>query len=822
MYKKSAVIICFLFLILSGALFVYVLTTGVQKPSYDGFGCGMEHKGDYYYVDGGNDGMRFFVLDKFGNVLSIYTAADIKTVDLCDDGERIFVLQEDEMRVDETGRYRSYRLREFTEGLLPVGTTAAFELHAGEQAVDVNIENGLINISAISSDGKTAEVYSLELEELMELGDAEREARNAALEAGDPEPQTEAVGADSILLVNSDKGRIFVDAAYREGILYKRCDQDEPRGIFLMNEDMKKAVENVQLSFGQSITLSGSLTIYWVAGTALILVFFILSFLAFANRRRLVYTGLLVEVIFVAMLLVFFVGYSRQSSEVRKQSRREYADNALSWLSSQMGTIDSWAKGSTGKGWFDSIAYRGAQGTMHDFVLQDGNRSIFYNAFVLRISDGIIICSADGRAREKASDLYGDNELWSSLKTSSSSISTAELGITGRGFAAKALKQGGSRSDYALVGIINDSTSGAPIYEQAGLLRNLLLIFVVGSAVLFLILWLQAADMRHFEKALAAVATRGGENSKKRGKVTGHDLDHMWNSLGEINKKIEKIDYARFQIYEAYYRFAPRNIEKILQKNSIFEVQSGDTAVVNGTLAYVGSNRSVQADQRIAQLNRLLDFVTMDREREAIVVGENDGLAVTELLFLEDANYTQDFAVSLIRSEQEKNRQKTDMSVLLYYGSYTYGIAGTDSQSMPFLIAAESRELSRLAEWFYTLNVYAVVTAEVKDREPAAYDTRYIGFVRLSGSGRELKLFEVLDACPKRERQAKLDDRDRFSEALALFYQKDYYIARNAFSDILKRNPTDEMARWYLFESERLLDKGAAAGEHAGALYADN
>ena len=822
MYKKSAIIICILFLIISGALFVYVLTKGVQKPSYDGFGTGMEHNGDYYYVDGGSDGMRFFVLDRFGNVDSLYTAAGIKTVDLCDDGERIFVLQEDEVRTDETGRYRSYRLREFTEGLLPVGTTAAFELHASEQAVDVNIENGLINISALSADGKTAEVYSLELEELMELGDAEREAKNAALEAGDPEPETEAVSADSILLVNSDKGRIFVDAAYREGILYKRCDEDEARGIFLPNEDLKKAVERAQLTLGQSIALSGSLAIYWVAGTLLILVFVIMSFLAFSNRRRLVYTGLLVEVIFVAMLLVFFVGYSKQSAEVKKQARRDYADNAIDWLASQMGTIDSWAKGSTGKAWFDSIAYRGAQSTMHDFVLQDGNRAIFYNAFVLRLKDGIIVCSADGRAREKASDLYGDNELWENLQTSSNSMSTAELGVTGRGFAAKALKQGGSRSDYALVAIINDNTSGTSFYEQADLVKNLLLIYVVGSAVLFLILWLQASDMRRFENALAAVATRGGENSKKRGKITGHDMDHMWNSLGEINKKIEKIDYSRYQIYEAYYRFAPRNIEKILQKNSIFEVNSGDSAEISGTLAYVGTNRRVQADQRIAQLNRLLDFMAQNREREAIIVGESEGLAVTELLFLEDANYSQDFAVNLIRSEQEKNRQKSDMSVLLYYGSYTYGIAGTESESLPFLLAAESHELSRLAEWFYTLNVHAVVTADVKDREPDVYDTRYIGFVRLSGSGRELKLFEVLDACPKRERQAKLDDRDRFSEALALFYQKDYYIARNAFSDILKRNPTDEIARWYLFESERLLDEGAAAGEHAGALYADN
>ena len=79
----------------------------------------------------------------------------------------------------------------------------------------------------------------------------------------------------------------------------------------------------------------------------------------------------------------------------------------------------------------------------------------------------------------------------------------------------------------------------------------------------------------------------------------------------------------------------------------------------------------------------------------------------------------------------------------------------------------------------------------------------------------------MLDACPKAERQAKLDDLETFEKGLELFYKRDYYIARNTFSDILKRNPQDEIVRWYLFESERLLDLSPGPNDAVGALHLD-
>ena len=67
----------------------------------------------------------------------------------------------------------------------------------------------------------------------------------------------------------------------------------------------------------------------------------------------------------------------------------------------------------------------------------------------------------------------------------------------------------------------------------------------------------------------------------------------------------------------------------------------------------------------------------------------------------------------------------------------------------------------------------------------------------------EIGMWTIPTKNENRPSSITLDD-----EALKLFYQSDYYMARNAFSELLKTNSTDELVRWYLFESERLLNQG--------------
>ena len=45
-------------------------------------------------------------------------------------------------------------------------------------------------------------------------------------------------------------------------------------------------------------------------------------------------------------------------------------------------------------------------------------------------------------------------------------------------------------------------------------------------------------------------------------------------------------------------------------------------------------------------------------------------------------------------------------------------------------------------------------------------------------------------------------------------YEKDFYIARTKFSDILKESPEDSLVRWYVFEADRYLNESTDDEEY--------
>lgn len=88
-------------------------------------------------------------------------------------------------------------------------------------------------------------------------------------------------------------------------------------------------------------------------------------------------------------------------------------------------------------------------------------------------------------------------------------------------------------------------------------------------------------------------------------------------------------------------------------------------------------------------------------------------------------------------------------------------------------------------------------------KEPCV--SRYIGFVSSPDGKYTFKIHQVLTPYSDMERTAYLSYNSKFQEGINLFYQNDFYLARNAFSAILKINPKDGIARWYLFASEHFF-----------------
>ena len=109
-----------------------------------------------------------------------------------------------------------------------------------------------------------------------------------------------------------------------------------------------------------------------------------------------------------------------------------------------------------------------------------------------------------------------------------------------------------------------------------------------------------------------------------------------------------------------------------------------------------------------------------------------------------------------------------------------------------------------------------MVTGAVVEHEHCG-DTRYIGFI-VAGDRVRIDLYEVLSGSSARVKEAKKKLAASFEAALKLFYAQDFFLARNAFTDILRDFPEDELVKWYLFECESRLN-GDIDTDFTGALH---
>ena len=100
-----------------------------------------------------------------------------------------------------------------------------------------------------------------------------------------------------------------------------------------------------------------------------------------------------------------------------------------------------------------------------------------------------------------------------------------------------------------------------------------------------------------------------------------------------------------------------------------------------------------------------------------------------------------------------------------------------------------------------------------KNREDLDGPVRYLGYLLLSDSQERIRLYEVLDACPLREGKQKALTDQKFQKGLSLFYQHDFYLARSTFNEVLRENPEDSMAKWYLFTCEKYLNETHRKGD---------
>ena len=798
--------LCVISILVSLIIFSGSLTDLSHDPEYTAFSSGVATNKGIYFTENWDGNGYVYLLNNDGKVLNLFKSSSVgekKVIDIYVHNGSLYVLLATDYR-EEDEDFTLYKIVRLNDKMRAEAIVENILIELDETVTGFSCNDASFYLTAVERYGNELNVYDISADKMINLDSDQAEEDKKDKNA--PKRSEDYQIPNSILYREANPGKFFVQAEYADSVLNVRTDSDTPSGAFRPDSRVKNAVDNIHFGIGDNLKIYSKYVLYWIAGIAIWFILMFLFIMAIRNRNRVVYVLILGELILLIALAASFIFVRFQYNFAGTREYSKFAVLALNGELDMLGDLDQVDFDSPD--YFSSERYRTLQNSLSRFARRSGNSTVFSDVFIMRLKDKAILTGVSGRNREEASWEYGSaiTELTDELN-SHQPYSYVDVTVDGHKYIAVGITDDDKViHNYALVGIITRTDPSLGFWGDArSVLILFAVVFILGSVLMFIAMYLQAIDLKRLEEEMRDVAL--GNTSIDIPSTPARDMQSMWSSLSEIVKRITETNYERYRIFEAYFRFAPKNIETIMEKESIFDVNNGDIVHTSGTLMLISTDSKGFGTKRIKSLNSIIDY--MDRyadNRDGILVSQDSSLSMMQFLFLEESRNTAEIATQFL----QKNFNDTDsdfVSVFIYNTSFMYGVVGIKEQSLTFLTSKDSHIVEEYSRWFESMRIPLVVMEEVRDREKIA-STRFIGYVIPDpDTGEKINLYEVLDACPARERQLKLVNKEKFEGTLELFYSRDFYIARNRFSEILKDCPEDEITRWYLFECERYLNE---------------
>ncbi len=798
--KRLIIILYILSVTFSIFILAHVLENIGYSVEYTAFSNAAEIDGHLYFSQNFQGKGLLFDMSSKGDVSRIFSSLSIgdeRIAAISVNGENIYLVLSSYIEESEDESFSSstvYRIVCLDRRFRLKTQSDRFTISEEEIISGFSAEPTGLFLTMLKDDGSYVRVYCINPSVLAE-----------------PEKLAGAeIKVDSVRSKRSDEGRFFVQARYEYGQLFVRTDKDEPRGAFAISDSVEQTVMQMRLTIGQFLSLYKEILVWYFAALIIWLVVLTLVIKLLLDRNRMFYLAVVVEGLLALITAIGIIEVTAHWENARQTEHSRFAAISMLGLSDEAGIRD--VKNYSDMNFYFSEAYQSMKKDLVEFIRREGNSDIFYDVLVVRLADNEIVASASGRNLQTLDSVYGQNCVNLSYSIyRGNRFAVQDLTLEGQKYRAVAIADGIGATNYMIVGLINDTTADADVWvDNRVSIILFVLFFALGSALVMAICFLQTRDFRKLETALADTAL--GRRINNRPAVISRDLKEMWDAIIEINKRVEELQYSKLRILEAYYRFAPKNIEKALSKNSIVEVGNGENIVIKGTVAMLGIDSFHGVD--ISKIDSVIaDIGSYQKEHDCILVGKAPDLSRIQLIYLEKEKGTVNFFTQMFNNNQ-KSGDKVNFSTVLFYDECRFGVMGNEDEASTYMYYINKRKVEEITGFITSLGLGLVITEEIKNRENITGPLRFIGFMGKEDNGEKIRLYEVLDACPVIIRKQKMATLNKFKEALAQYYEKDFYLSRTSFSEILKDTPNDLLVKWYVFESDRYLNENVNGDDY--------
>lgn len=381
----------------------------------------------------------------------------------------------------------------------------------------------------------------------------------------------------------------------------------------------------------------------------------------------------------------------------------------------------------------------------------------------------------------------------------------SKLDFNGKTYLVSSLYKTGVNSDIIWVGFIDYNIVTS---QLKGFIKNLIMgaviIFIIELFVMGLVISVYSNRWKKFSNALVDIV--GNKYDCAIPTRLPNGLKREWSALKAINHKFGRSHYDNMQNLEQYNKYVPKDVAPLLDKSNILDVEIGDVKkfssnIVNVNFEYNGYDNF---DKYIEMTSGIYNIIYENANRyEGTVISHDADFTDSKILFGDDINKSVDFAINVLARAREL-QDSNGRIVMIDANTCRVGMVGCDKKALPFLHYDNEMILNKHRAYLRQAGVMLVLTENAVNKCNDKYTFRYIGY--LSDNGNNVKIYECINAYSKFKKEILEKTLNIFKKAMGLYYSNDFYLARNAFNDVLKINPDDAIARWYLFSCENNLN----------------
>lgn len=337
---------------------------------------------------------------------------------------------------------------------------------------------------------------------------------------------------------------------------------------------------------------------------------------------------------------------------------------------------------------------------------------------------------------------------------------------------------------------------------------------LIAAGMLVLLLFVQFGIIRSVRRLKQGVQRMsdgelGIQISCRRRDEIG-DITAVFNRMSaNIKGHIKEVE----ELNGAYQKFVPPETFEILHKSNIVEIRLGDQAREELTVLSMAPENFKETTQNMTPaetfryINGILETAVpaVLKEGGTIEHFEKAGLCS---LYRNSAAYALKSAVLAC---ENMRKSKGKLTAGIAFGTVMVGIAG-HSDRMGLINISEETKISaflmEIAPKYHASILLSKGAAEQIEGLRKSYHCRFLGYIKITVSGRLEGVVDVFDGDSTEDRRQKQMTKEIFEQGVTYFTERKYEDARESFIEVLKRYRRDSAAREYLSLCNKYLKEG--------------